>query len=84
MPNICRFSGIAIYMYYNDHDPPHFEARYGGASMNVTIDPVGVMNGSLPNSQMAQVLAWARKRQADLLVNWQLARAGQPLNPIAP
>jgi hypothetical protein len=52
--------------------------------MNVAINPVGVMNGSLPNSQMAQVLAWARKRQADLLVNWQLARAGQPLNPIAP
>jgi len=84
MPNICRFAGIVIYMYYNDHEPPHFEARYGGTSMNVSIHPVGIMNGSLPNSQKIQVLAWAHLRQADLLANWQLARAGQPLNPIAP
>jgi hypothetical protein len=29
MPEICRFLGIVIAMYYNDHEPPHFHAYYG-------------------------------------------------------
>lgn len=29
MPEISRFFGIVIAMYYNEHNPPHFHARYG-------------------------------------------------------
>lgn len=29
MPSICRFYGIIIYMYWNEHAPPHFNAEYG-------------------------------------------------------
>ena len=28
MPEISRFLGIIITMYYNDHNPPHFHVRY--------------------------------------------------------
>ena len=52
--------------------------------MEVTIQPVGILRGGLPAAQTALVLAWAQRRQHELLVNWNLARAGQPLNPIAP
>jgi hypothetical protein len=84
MPSVCRFQGIVIYLYYNDHLPPHFHALYQGGTMEVTIDPVGILRGALPPAQTSLVLAWAQKRQQDLLVDWSLARAGQVLNPIAP
>lgn len=29
MPEISRFYGIIIRMYYEDHNPPHFHAVYG-------------------------------------------------------
>lgn len=29
MPEISRFLGIVVYMYYKDHAPPHFHAEYG-------------------------------------------------------
>lgn len=51
--------------------------------MEVTISPVGILCGALPATQAAHVLAWARKRQQELLADWQLARAGPPLRPIA-
>ena len=51
--------------------------------MEVTISPVGILCGTLPAAQTAHVLAWARKRRQELLLDWQLARAGQPLHPIA-
>jgi hypothetical protein len=29
MPELARFFGIIIAMYYNDHSPPYFHAKYG-------------------------------------------------------
>lgn len=46
MPEICRFYGIVIQMYFNDHAPVHFHARYGS-------DRAVVCNRS------ASGLAWA-------------------------
>ena len=84
MPKVCRCGGISIYLYYNHHPLPPFSCSVAGATMEVTINPVGILRGSLPAAQITQVLAWAQKRQrqADLAVDWQLTRAGQPLNQI--
>ncbi|MDE0235896.1 MAG: DUF4160 domain-containing protein [bacterium] len=38
MPELCRFYGIVIQMYYGDHPPPHFHAKYGGHEAVVDID----------------------------------------------
>lgn len=84
MPSICRFAGIVIYMYYNDHLPPHFHAQYSGQVMEVTISPVGILRGSLPSTQTRMVLDWAQRHQNELMTNWNLARANQPPLPIAP
>ena len=48
MPEISRFYGIVIKMYYNDHSPPHLHAEYGGAEMVVGIDTLPVIAGKLP------------------------------------
>jgi hypothetical protein len=38
MPELCRFLGIVIAMYYRDHGPPHFHAIYGGFEVTVEIE----------------------------------------------
>ena len=37
MPCVSDFYGIAIYMYYSDHAPPHFHAEYAGDEVEIEI-----------------------------------------------
>ncbi|HRJ20009.1 MAG TPA: DUF4160 domain-containing protein [Bryobacteraceae bacterium] len=48
MPEVCRFFGIVIRMYYNDHDPAHFHAEYGEHEALVEIETLAVLRGGLP------------------------------------
>ena len=47
MPEISRFYGIIIYMYIDDHNPPHFHVRYEGYEATITIED-GIVTGTLP------------------------------------
>jgi hypothetical protein len=47
MPELCRFFGIIIRMYYNDHGPPHFHAVYGEDEVLIEIDTLAVARGEL-------------------------------------
>ena len=69
MPTIAWFYGIMIQMYYDDHNPPHFHARYGRAKAIVTATRM--------------VRQWTLARNAELQDNWQRARAHLPLEKIA-
>jgi hypothetical protein len=84
MPEISRFFGMVIAMYYNDHAPPHFHVRYGEQRAVVGIEPVDVLEGRLSPRARSLVLDWGREHQGELLVNWELAREQQPLNQIDP
>jgi len=84
MPTIARFYGIEIRMYYKDHAPPHFHAIYGEYEAQVQISAVALLDGELPRRASALALDWARQHEAELLENWQRARAQLPLLPIAP
>lgn len=75
MPEISRFLGIVIRMYFRDHEPSHFHARYGSAVARIRIDPIGVLGGSLPPRPLALVVEWASLHQAELLENWRRLRA---------
>ena len=59
MPEISRFFGIVIRMFYNDHAPPHFHASYGDREALIEIETLGVYRGDLPRRAMALVLEWA-------------------------
>jgi hypothetical protein len=48
MPTISEFFGILIRMYYDDHNPPHFHAYYGGHEAIISIETLEIMEGSLP------------------------------------
>jgi hypothetical protein len=84
MPRLSAFYGIAIYMYYRDHAPPHFHAIYGEYDAEVEIATAQVMQGELPRRARSLVTEWAALHRDELRDNWELARAGQPLNAIDP
>ncbi len=84
MPRISEFYGIAIYMYYRDHAPPHFHAIYGEHEATVNINSLEIEDGSLPRNARKLVLEWAGLHQQALTNNWALATAADPLVPIPP
>lgn len=83
MPRISEFYGIVIEMYFRDHPPPHFHARYGGEAV-IAIETGEVVAGSLPGRALRLVREWTEMHRDELNANWDLARARQALIPIAP
>ena len=71
-------------MYFNDHAPPHFHAKYGEAEVAVAIESLSVLWGALPRRALALVLEWAVLHRGELRENWERARQGTPLRVIDP
>ena len=84
MPEISRFLGIIIAMYYNDHSPPHFHAKYQGFEVLIAIDTGEIVEGRLPPRALGLVQEWRELHQSELGENWRLARQRKPLKRIAP
>ncbi|MUG97276.1 DUF4160 domain-containing protein [Scytonema sp. UIC 10036] len=84
MPEISRFFGIIITMYYNDHPPPHFHVRYNQQKAIVSIETLEILEGELTSRLFKLVLEWATLHQSELMADWELARDNQPLNKILP
>jgi hypothetical protein len=83
VPEISRFLGIVITMFYRDHGPPHFHAAYGGYDIVVSISE-GVVTGQFPRRALRLVIEWYELHKAELVENWELARQRKPLKRIAP
>jgi len=84
MPTICRFYGILIQMYYDDHNPPHFHAIYGEYKAVISIKDLAILEGDLPPKAVGLVMEWGRAHKNDLLKDWDLARMKKSLFPIEP
>ena len=84
MPEISRFFGIVVAMYYNDHAPPHFHVRYGGQRAIIDIATLDLREGQLSRRALALVKEWATLHQSELAADWDLARQQAPLNYIEP
>jgi len=82
MPRVSTFFGIVIYMYYNDHLPPHFHAEYGEHEAIYEIDTLDVTRGDLPRRAHALVLEWATLHRNELRDDWERARKEKPLAEI--
>lgn len=83
MPEISRFLGIVIAMFYKDHAPPHFHAVYGEFEIKVEVR-TGVVEGQFPKRALRHVLEWLDLHKDELVQDWELAREERPLNRIAP
>lgn len=84
MPEISRFLGIIITMYYKDHRPPHFHAKYGDYKASISINELKLTEGSLPPRVISLILEWAFMHRSELLKNWELLEKEDPLNKIDP
>lgn len=83
MPEISRFFGIVITMYYDEHPPPHFHARYGKQRLVVRISD-GALTGKLPPRAVGLVLEWWSLHQQELAENWRLLADGNEPKTIEP
>ena len=84
MPEICRFFGIVVTMYYDDHEPPHFHVRYSGQRALVDIEGCTVLRGYLSPRALSLVKEWAAMHKDELIEDWKLAEADAKLKPIPP
>ncbi len=84
MPEISRFFGVLITMYYNDHPPPHFHVRYGRKKALVSIENATILKGNLPPRVLGFVVEWATLHKAELESNWDRARQEVPFDAIDP
>ena len=84
MPELCRFQGIVIQIYYNDHPPAHFHATYGDYKVKIGVENLEVLNGRLPARQRRLVSHWASVRQVELREAWRRAQRLEHAGRIAP
>ena len=84
MPEISRFYGIIIYMFSNDHNPPHFHAKYGEFEILVNIDNLSILCGKFPSRALGLTIEWASLHQMELRTLWKRMREGQSAEKINP
>jgi hypothetical protein len=84
MPEICRFFGIVVKMFFGDHSPPHFHTYYGEHEALIDIHNLSIFAGRLPPRAIGLVMEWANIYQKELLDDWNRAQHHQPILTIAP
>lgn len=67
MPEISRFFGIVIAIYWQEHGIPHFHAKYGGHRASFAIEDLRLLEGRLPPRVMALVVEWAAMHSKELM-----------------
>ncbi|KMQ53085.1 hypothetical protein CHISP_0306 [Chitinispirillum alkaliphilum] len=83
MPVISRFFGIIVYMYWMDHSPPHFHAKYGGQEVIVDI-VTGDVRGHLSKTAIGLIQEWRVQHIQELLEDWKLAEQNKQMRGIPP
>ncbi len=84
MPEVSRFFGIVISIYFREHGIPHFHAKYGENRAVFSVADLKMIVGQLPKRVRALVLEWAFEHRNELLEDWELAKAKKPLKEISP
>lgn len=84
MPEISRFFGIVIKMYFDDHNPPHFHAEYADYCAAICIKNFTILDGYLPPKAHSLVTEWASLYQKELLKNWDNLKESHSFKKIKP
>ncbi|MCS7471474.1 DUF4160 domain-containing protein [Stieleria sp. ICT_E10.1] len=84
MPRLSEFYGIAVYMYFADHNPPHFHAIYGSSEAAIAIETGEILAGNLPRRARKLIVEWIELHRDELLDDWRRATNGETLIPIPP
>lgn len=84
MPEISRFYGIIIRMYFSDHNPPHFHAEYQGEQAEYNIKTLEIIAGKISKRANALILEWASLHRNELLENWEKSQIPAKMKTIKP
>ena len=84
MPEISRFLGMIIAMYYKEHNPPHFHVRYNEFKATISIKNLALLDGKLPPKVLGLAIEWASIHQVSLMEDWELAQEFCELKKIPP
>lgn len=83
MPVICRFFGIVIYIYWRDHTPAHFHAKYQDQEVVIEIE-TGLVKGQLGHRALSLIQEWRALHIEELREDWELARQNKSPRAISP
>ena len=81
MLETSRFYGIIVFMFFNDHNPPHFKVKYAEFEANILIENGNLLNGDLPVSELKLVQAWTEIHKEELLQMW-ISKDFHKVNPL--
>lgn len=84
MPEISRFYGIIIRMFFAEHDPPHFHAKYDEYNAQISIESGKILNGSLPARAEKLIYNWVEEHRVELFENWALCKSNKQPRKIEP
>ena len=84
MPEVCRFNGIVIRMFFADHEPPDFHAEYGGSEAQFGIALLLLLRGKPPPRAHGLVVEWASAHQPELREAWRRVQRATHLGKIKP
>ena len=84
MPEVSRFLGISILMYFDDHNPPHFHVKYNDARALVSIGELKVLEGQVPPRILGLVIEWAELHKDELMKDWNMVKTTGTYFRIAP
>ncbi|MCL8385867.1 DUF4160 domain-containing protein [Xanthobacter aminoxidans] len=71
MPRIVALGNWVIYIYPDDHAPPHFHVRGAGLDAQIEIESLQVLRGCIPRNDLPGILAWAAENKALLIEKWK-------------
>ncbi len=83
MPEICRFYGIILSLYWRDHNPPHVHFSYGDFECNISVID-RVVDGKAPAKVIIKVNQWIDLHEDEILSMWEKARRGEKIGKIEP
>ena len=81
MPQIARFAGVTIHIFYGDHPPPHVHVRWAGGSAKVDLGG-GVVEGALPIGRRRLIVRWIAKNKTYLAELWEKAANGEQIHEV--
>jgi len=84
MPELCRFLGIVVYMFFNDHNPPHFHVEYDEHEASIAINNLALLEGDLPPRVLGYVIEWASLHKPELMDNWNMIQSAGKFFKIKP
>jgi hypothetical protein len=77
MPEIKRFGGFKLLMFFQDENPPHVHIKGAGFAAKVRLSDGEVIAGEAPNKVLKEARRWIEANRAQLSRLWNEFQKGR-------